>query len=38
MGVTGTPTLLLVDRHGKVIKTWVGKLDDSAKKQVQSQL
>ena len=38
IGVTGTPTLLLVDRKGKVIKAWIGKLDDASQKQVQSQL
>ena len=38
MGVSGTPTLLLVDGHGKVEKAWVGKLDDAGQKQVQSQL
>jgi len=38
MGVSGTPTLLLVDRKGKVIRAWVGKLDDAGQKQVQSQL
>ena len=37
MGVRGTPTLLLVDRNGKVVKAWVGKLDDTGQKQVQSQ-
>ena len=26
VGVTGTPTMLLVDRHGIVIQVWVGKL------------
>ncbi len=38
MGVSGTPTLLLVDRDGKVINAWVGKLDDVSQKQVQSKL
>jgi hypothetical protein len=36
--VEATPTLLLVDAHGKVEKSWVGQLDDSGQKQVQSQL
>lgn len=36
--VDSTPTLLLVDGQGKVEKAWVGKLDDSGQKQVQSQL
>jgi len=36
--VDSTPTLLLVDGQGKVEKAWVGKLDDSGEKQVQSQL
>ena len=33
LGVTGTPTLILVDASGKVIDSWVGKLspaDESA--------
>lgn len=38
MGVSGTPTLLLVDGNGKVVKAWVGILDDAGQKQVQSQL
>lgn len=27
LGIDGTPTILLVDREGKVIKSWRGKLD-----------
>jgi thioredoxin-related protein len=38
IGVSGTPTLLLVDSHGKVEKAWIGKLDDASQRQVQSQL
>lgn len=38
IGVRGTPTLLLVDGHGKVENAWVGKLDNVGEKQVQSQL
>jgi hypothetical protein len=38
IGVNGTPTLLLVDNHGKVQKAWIGKLDDPGEKQVQSEL
>jgi hypothetical protein len=38
IGVNGTPTLLLVDSSGKVKNAWVGKLDDSSEKQVQSVL
>ncbi len=38
MGVSATPTLLLVDREGKVINAWIGKLDDASQKQVQSKL
>lgn len=26
IGVTGTPTLLLLNRNGVVVDTWVGKL------------
>lgn len=36
LGVHSTPTLLLVDRSGKVRNAWVGKLDDAQQKQVQS--
>jgi hypothetical protein len=36
MGVTGTPTLLLIDSSGKVQQAWVGKLDDKGQQQVQS--
>src|ERR1700679_3452326 len=36
--VEATPTLLLVDAHGRVEKAWVGQLDDSGQKQVESQL
>jgi hypothetical protein len=38
IGVNSTPTLLLVDADGKVKNAWLGKLDDSGQKQVQSQL
>jgi hypothetical protein len=36
IGVSGTPTLLLVDSNGKVQQAWVGKLDDQGQRQVQS--
>jgi hypothetical protein len=38
LGVTGTPTLLLIDGSGRVQKAWVGKLDASSQQQVQSLL
>jgi hypothetical protein len=38
IGVSSTPTLLLVDSQGKVERAWVGKLDDAGQKQVESQL
>jgi hypothetical protein len=38
LGVTGTPTLLLIDGSGRVQKAWVGKLDGPAQQQVQSLL
>jgi|SRR5579863_175564 len=38
VGVDATPTLLLVDGHGKVLREWVGLLDASGEKQVISQL
>jgi hypothetical protein len=37
IGVSSTPTLLLVDGQGKVEQVWVGKLDDAGQKQVQSE-
>ncbi len=36
IGVTGTPTLMLIDSSGKVQQAWVGKLDDKGRQQVQS--
>jgi thiol-disulfide isomerase/thioredoxin len=30
MGVSSTPTLLLVDSQGRVERAWVGKLDDAS--------
>lgn len=38
LGVTGTPTLLLVDGGGKVQKAWIGKLDGPGQQQVRSLL
>jgi hypothetical protein len=34
LSVSGTPTLILVDRNGKVEKTWVGKLDAQGEESV----
>jgi hypothetical protein len=34
MNVTGTPTLLLVNRDGVVIRTWIGKLADEQQGEV----
>lgn len=36
--VRGTPTLILVDGNGKVIKSWVGKLPEVGEKEVLSSL
>jgi thioredoxin-related protein len=37
LSVRGTPTLVLVDANGKVVKAWVGKLsDDKATEVLQS--
>lgn len=36
--VEGTPTLMIVDKSGKVLKEWVGLLDATGEKQVISQL
>ena len=38
LGVTGTPTLLLVNRDGLVTESWVGKLPSALENQVISQL
>jgi hypothetical protein len=34
LGVSGTPTLILVDSHGAVIKSWVGKLTSEQETEV----
>jgi thioredoxin-related protein len=36
--VPGTPTLLLVDKQGKVLNVWVGKLDSGGEKEVLETL
>jgi hypothetical protein len=38
IGVTGTPTLLLLDRENKLQESWVGKLNDSQEAQVIDRL
>jgi hypothetical protein len=38
MGVSGTPTLMLVDRNGVVVGSWVGRLGDSQENEVLSKL
>jgi len=38
VGVSGTPTLLLIDNRGFVIDSWVGKLSDSAAEEVLAQV
>jgi hypothetical protein len=38
LGVTGTPTLVLLDRSGKVQEVWIGLLDGSRQAQVRSRL
>jgi thiol-disulfide isomerase/thioredoxin len=35
-GVSGTPTLLLIDNQGVVIDSWVGKLSDGAAEEVSA--
>lgn len=34
LGIQGTPTLLLVDAHGNVVKSWVGELPRSQREGV----
>ncbi len=36
--VTGTPTLMLVDPQGKVLRSWVGKLESSRESEVLAKL
>ncbi len=36
--VSGTPTLLVVDRHGRIQKAWVGKLGQDLEDQVVASL
>lgn len=38
VGVTGTPTLVLLDRSGKVQEVWIGLLDGDRQAQVRSRL
>jgi hypothetical protein len=38
IGVTGTPTLLLLDGQNKLIESWVGKLDSQGESEVIAQL
>jgi thiol-disulfide isomerase/thioredoxin len=38
VGVSGTPTLLLVDNEGSVTGSWVGKLSESEAAQVIAQI
>ena len=38
IGVSGTPTLLLVDQNGSLIASWVGKLPDNEALNVMSQI
>lgn len=38
IGVSGTPTVLLVDGNGKVQQAWFGKLSDQGQQQVQALL
>jgi hypothetical protein len=38
LGIRGTPTILLVDGHGKVQEEWQGFLDDHGRQQVISRV
>jgi len=38
VGVSGTPTLLLIDNQGSVTDSWVGKLSDSEAAKVIAQI
>lgn len=38
VGVNGTPTLLLLDSENKLVRSWVGQLNNSQESEVVSQL
>ena len=38
IGVTATPTLILLDRGGKVLDSWIGKLDETRERDVIASL
>lgn len=38
VGIVGTPTLILVDETGTILKSWVGKLPEDKEAEVLSQL
>lgn len=38
LGVSGTPTLLLLDSSGKVQEVWLGRLDEAGQAQVRKRL
>jgi len=38
LGIVTTPSLLLLDKSGKVIQIWVGRLDQQGQKQVMAQI
>jgi len=37
VNVSGTPTLLLIDQTGHVLRVWVGKLDENRERDVMQQ-
>jgi Redoxin len=36
MNVFGTPTIILVDRNGRIVRTWIGKLNEEGEAEVIS--
>lgn len=38
ISVSGTPTLMLVDKQGVIQKTWVGRLQPDGEKEVKSKM
>jgi hypothetical protein len=38
LGVSGTPTLILVDRNGTVLRTWIGQLAPPGEREVMEAL
>jgi thioredoxin-related protein len=38
LGITGTPTLLLADKNGKIIGSWLGQLSSDKETDVMNAI